>query len=693
MARAILIGGLLAVMAIPVHQAAAATKLSPDGKKINSYLTSLADESRFSGAVLVAQKGRVLLSKGYGMADQADNRLNSSTTKYPVGGVTTATTLVVGLKLEEQGTLHDADLVCSYLSSCPDSWKAMTVGMVLDGTAGMPDAGWEFAGTTVTDTLATCQSQALIAPLGTGLHYGNCTVVVLGLAAEKATGKTWAELLSSLIFTPAGMKNSGLMTDDLVPPARAEDYSGGNPDPSTRYNTYFALYATVRDVYAFDQALFSGKILSKASLARLMAARAAFQPPDINIGNGHWATGWKMGTAFGHHVIYTLNDIHSFSAINMRFPKDGLTIIVISNDDQNDVEGAGIHASAAVFGAKVPAAPTGPVGPPPAVVDPSRAIQATVNVDAGCTTEPFCNPSVPVAATGVIWAAFAGTGRVVRIDTTTNTASAITVVQQAYDPNAETDTGSVALWNGQVWTTDLHDNAIARVDPATDRVVEIVAVGTTADFLAPSADSLWIAGNQFSPNPPLIRFDATTRKAVATIPNLGLIEGLLATPDAVWASLRDTAEVVRIDPATNQVAARFKAGTNPQSLALGDGSLWVANGIGHYLTRMDPATGKIQAIIQLDQHGDARDPGYGCGCQSVTIDANGVWAVAHDTHSLVRIDPQTNRITSSLTLPKAADGTPMQPWDVLSAEGSLWVTVTPHAMLRIDPKPMLASSP
>jgi hypothetical protein len=34
----------------------------------------------------------------------------------------------------------------------------------------------------------------------------------------------------------------------------------------------------------------------------------------------------------------------------------------------------------------------------------------------------------------------------------------------------------------------------------------------------------------------------------------------------------------------------------------------VASGFGHYLTRMDPATGKIQAIIQLDQHGDARDP-------------------------------------------------------------------------------------
>jgi streptogramin lyase len=77
----------------------------------------------------------------------------------------------------------------------------------------------------------------------------------------------------------------------------------------------------------------------------------------------------------------------------------------------------------------------------------------------------------------------------------------------------------------------------------------------------------------------------------------------------------------------------------------------------------------------------------------VTVDARGVWAIANNTRSLVHIDPQTNRVTSSLTLPKAPGGTPMQPWDVLSAEGSLWVTATPHAMLRVDPMAMLPASP
>jgi CubicO group peptidase (beta-lactamase class C family)/streptogramin lyase len=659
--------------------------VSTANKRLDTYMKALVAQNRFSGVVLVAQKGKILLSKGYGLADQQNKVTNSPTMKYPAPGITFSMSLVTTLKLEEQGKIHDADLVCSFLSSCPDSWKPMTVGMVLNGTSSLPDSNWESTGHTVDDTLAACQAQPLTGTPVTQLDYRNCTPLVLGLIAEKVTGKPWATFMRDTVFTPAGMKNSGQMTDSLIPPARAEDYSGGNPDPSTRYNTYFAVYSTLRDIYAYDQALFAGKLISKASLARMSVPRDSVRPSDLNIANGHWAYFWKTGTVFKHGVIYTISNVHSFTAINMRFPKDGLTIVVLSNEDLNDVEGVGVHAAAIVFGAKVPAAPAGPTGPPPVTVDPTKAIQATINTDGGCTTEPLCYVNLPIATPDGIWTPFGGTGKAVHINTTTNTATTITVVQQAYDASGGSDTQSIVSWNGQIWTTDQKDSAIARIDPATDRVVETIHVDTHVALLAVSGDTLWISAADaagFS----LVRFDLVTKKVVATIPNLGQVFALLPTPDALWAALWDTSEFVRIDPATNQVVARFKAGTNPQALALGDGSLWVANGFGHYLTRMDPATGKIESTIPLDQHGDAKDSFPWCACEAVTIDANGVWAIAHDTRKLVHIDPQTNRVTSSLTLPNAPDGTPLQPWDVLSAEGSLWVTAAPHVVLRIDPK-------
>lgn len=79
-----------------------------------------------------------------------------------------------------------------------------------------------------------------------------------------------------------------------------------------------------------------------------------------------------MGTFFGHQVILTTDDAKSFTGANLRFPRDGVTVVVISNDDQNDVEDAAVRAAAMVFG-KTLAAPT---PPSPPKVDPAKAVPA-----------------------------------------------------------------------------------------------------------------------------------------------------------------------------------------------------------------------------------------------------------------------------------------------------------------------------
>jgi CubicO group peptidase (beta-lactamase class C family) len=280
---------------------------------------------------------------------------NSPTTKYPLPGVSFSLSLVAGLRLEDQGKLRDPDLVCAYLASCPDSWRATTVGMVLDGTSGLRDAGWGQGGNTTTQSLAHCQGEPLAAALGVRPSYQNCTVVLLGTIFEKLTGKSWEDVMRQEIFRPAGMKNSGRMTDALIPPARAQGYSGSSPESDVVYNDYFAVYGTLRDVYAYDNALFGGRLLSEASLRRLFAGRGNAVPPDANISAEQQASEWKVGSFLGHQVILTIDDARSFRGANLRFPRDGVTVIVISNDHQNEVEDVAVHAAAMAFGKKLAA--------------------------------------------------------------------------------------------------------------------------------------------------------------------------------------------------------------------------------------------------------------------------------------------------------------------------------------------------
>jgi CubicO group peptidase (beta-lactamase class C family) len=327
----------------------------PLGTRIDAYLKGLAANDQLSGAVLVARKGKVLLAGGYGMAVRESGVRNSPTTKYPLPGISFSLTLAAGLRLEDQGKLKDGASVCSYLPSCPASWKPMTVGMVLDGTSGLGDSGWGQAGHTTAQSLAQCQGELLTAAPGTRLNYANCTVMVLGIIFQKVSGTSWERFMRQEIFKPAGMKNSGRVTDALLPPARAQDYSGTEPDSDVVYNDYFQVYGTIRDVYAYDNALLGGKLLSKASLGRLFATRGSVNPPDANISDEHQASKWKVGSFLGHRLVFTTDNTKSFTGAKLRFPRGVATVIVISNDDHNDVERIAVHVAGLLFGQSIPA--------------------------------------------------------------------------------------------------------------------------------------------------------------------------------------------------------------------------------------------------------------------------------------------------------------------------------------------------
>ena len=68
--------------------------------KIDAYLTAAAEQRLFSGTALVAQKGQILLSKGYGMASIELEVPNSPQTKFRLGSITKQFTAAAILLLQ-----------------------------------------------------------------------------------------------------------------------------------------------------------------------------------------------------------------------------------------------------------------------------------------------------------------------------------------------------------------------------------------------------------------------------------------------------------------------------------------------------------------------------------------------------------------------------------------------------------------
>ena len=155
-----------------------------------------------------------------------------------------------------------------------------------------------------------------------------------------------------------------------------------------------------------------------------------------------------------------------------------------------------------------------------------------------------------------------------------------------------------------------------------------------------------------------------------------------ATRTAIWLiNPGGASEVERIDVATKQAVTSVDTGPQAESLAVGDGSVWVINQPGTSLVRIDSRTNKVVATIDLSGYPGRKS---GCACHNVAVGAGAVWAIARD-RTLVRIDPQTDRVTAAVTLKRIVA-------DVAVGDRSVWVGTddpTPsHQIDRVNPQAM-----
>ena len=137
--------------------------------------------------------------------------------------------------------------------------------------------------------------------------------------------------------------------------------------------------------------------------------------------------------------------------------------------------------------------------------------------------------------------------------------------------------------------------------------------------------------------------------------------------------------VARIDPRTNRLLGRpVRTGASPQSLAVGGGSLWVANHDERTVTRIDLASGKVVADIPVPS--EPHRVAYGAGA---------VWVGNWHDNSVSRIDPATNRVVGS-PIPIGSH----HAGNLVVGAGDLWVTsdyrvdgaAEDTVVVRIDPQ-------
>ena len=87
--------------------------------KIDKLITAYANNGTFNGSVLIAEKGKVIYKKGFGLADMEWNIPNQPDTKHRLGSITKQFTAMLIMQLVEQGKLKLDVPISTYLPDYP----------------------------------------------------------------------------------------------------------------------------------------------------------------------------------------------------------------------------------------------------------------------------------------------------------------------------------------------------------------------------------------------------------------------------------------------------------------------------------------------------------------------------------------------------------------------------------------------
>ena len=320
----------------------------PKAAKIDALVKQYAANGQFNGAILVADKGQVVLKKGYGMANMEWNIPNAPDTKFRLGSITKQFTAMLIMQLVEQSKLKLTGKITDYLPDYPKATgDKITIHHLLTHTSGIPNYTnvprffETLARNPYTPQAFTKEFSGL--PLdfepGSKFTYSNSGYFLLGVIIEKVTGKPYATVLTENILKPAQMADTGYDLFSPILPKRAAGYEkqGGKYvnapylDMSIPYAAG-SMYSTVEDLYRWDQVLYTDKLLSASSKTVMFTPFLG----SYEEGAGY-AYGWSIGkTKVGERKDSLLlvehgGGINGFNTIISRLPNDKQFVVLLNN--------------------------------------------------------------------------------------------------------------------------------------------------------------------------------------------------------------------------------------------------------------------------------------------------------------------------------------------------------------------------
>ena len=328
-----------------------ATAAPAQSNKVADFVKAEMKRQHIPGLSLaVARDGEVILAEGYGLAQMEGNVAAKPETVFKICSVSKQFIATGIMLLVQEGRLKLDDPISGYLEGIPATWKAITIRHLLTHTSGIVREAPGFDPFKIQSDAEVVKS-AYPLPLrfapGEKWEYSNTGYFALAEIIRKVAGRTWSDYLSEKVFRPSGMSRTFPTNTKETLPNRSLGYTDNNKllkaDDWPALRPSGAFLSTVLDLARWDAMLYTEKVLSDAT------RRQMWSPVKLNDGTSYpYGFGWQLGEFRHRKLVHHSGGMPGFRAAFARFVDDRLTIIVLMNLDDVDVDSI-VYGIAALY--------------------------------------------------------------------------------------------------------------------------------------------------------------------------------------------------------------------------------------------------------------------------------------------------------------------------------------------------------
>lgn len=324
-------------------------KAQTKAQRLDSLFSALYQTGQFSGNVLIAENGKPVYQKSFGLADLENQQPLDAGTRFLLGSVSKQFTAAGIIMLKDAGKLSLDDELTKFLPELP--YQNITLRQVLQHSSGLPDyfalmdKKWDknkyATNEDVLHMLVQYRPNPFFSP-GQKYAYSNTGYALLALVIERVSGQSFTDYMEGEVFKKFGMNHTIIYTR-RTRPRKVADYALGYvfqdslkkwilPDVHPQDLWEDGIYgedgvnSTTRDLLKWDQAVFNRAVFSNSDWNDILTAGA------VKDGSSDYGFGWHIINPDGEgRIAFHSGGWPGYIAYNEQHLDHNRTIIILRN--------------------------------------------------------------------------------------------------------------------------------------------------------------------------------------------------------------------------------------------------------------------------------------------------------------------------------------------------------------------------